>query len=92
MATARKAAPVKRSPNHLDATPPDDSTVDHQVTANLKNWELAKRECAVEFTIKNRKGKLGTLKVGRGSLSWTPRDKQTSVTKSWPDFAKLMKK
>lgn len=64
--------------------------VEHQVTATLRNWELTRRESAVEFKIKKGKEMLGTLSVGRGSLSWTPKNKKHAITKAWPDFARLI--
>ena len=62
----------------------------HQVTASLRNWELAKRESAVEFRIKKGAKMLGTLAVGRGSVAWTPANKQTAIMIPWPKFASMI--
>ena len=59
----------------------------HHVTAKLDNWELAKRESAVSFDVRSGDEKLGTLKVGRGSIAWTPANGKVPMEFTWPAFA-----
>ena len=40
----------------------------HSVKVNMKVFELSKRGTALSFEIHSKKEKIGTLKVGRGSL------------------------
>ncbi len=78
---------AKRSTKATTATKPKRRRKRHHVTAKLDNWELAKRESAVTFEVRSGDEKLGTLKVGRGSIAWTPAKGQIPYEFTWPAFA-----
>jgi len=44
----------------------------------------------VIFEIKVDGGKLGNLRVSKGTLYWRPTNKQSGYYLNWPDFARLM--
>lgn len=62
----------------------------HSVKATMNVLELSKRGSAVEFEIYSENEKIGTLKIGRGSIGWIGRSKQKAKTISWTRFAELM--
>lgn len=77
----------KQKTRTLTGTKPKRRRKRHHVTASLDNWELAKRESAVTFDVHSGNEKLGTLKVGRGSIAWTPANGKVPYEFTWPAFA-----
>lgn len=63
------------------------------VTADLPLYvDLAKLKSgkSLEFRVKVRRGLLGTLYIGRGSIEWWPKGHYVNkVQKTWIAFAKM---
>jgi len=66
------------------------STRKHEVKAELSNFTLAKAKSALTLHIYAQKEKVGEIQIGRGSLYWWGRSKQTYQRVSWPTFTKMM--
>lgn len=62
----------------------------HEVKANLQVPFLAKAGSSLELQIYVRKEKIGEIKIGRGSLYWRGRRRQTDKRISWSSFAEMM--
>ncbi len=62
----------------------------HAVMANLQVMELSKAGTSLELEIFADEQKLGDLTIGRGSLYWHGRNRQSSKRVSWSRFAKMM--
>ena len=62
----------------------------HKVRASLDVPELTKAGTSLQLEIFNVEGKLGTLVIGRGSLTWYARSKKHGKTKTWSAFADWM--
>lgn len=61
---------------------------EHEVQMTVGAVEIPKRQAAVTFSIGSTKGKVGTLKVSRGSLSWKVGN-QKAQSLTWPAVASL---
>jgi acetyl-CoA carboxylase carboxyltransferase component len=62
----------------------------HTVSARMQVLELTKAGSSMELDIFANKIKLGTIIVGRGSLTWYGKSRRTGRTFSWTEFAKIM--
>lgn len=62
----------------------------HAVKANLQVMELSKAGTSLQLEIFADELKLGDLTIGRGSLYWHGRNRQSSKRISWTRFAKMM--
>jgi len=62
----------------------------YEVKAGLSNFELAKAKSALTLRIYSRGRKVGELQVGRGSLYWWGKYKQTSKRVNWSKFTEMM--
>ena len=52
--------------------------------------ELTKAGTSIDFEIFSEAEKIGTIVIGRGSLTWFGRNRRKSIELSWTRFAKLM--
>jgi hypothetical protein len=52
--------------------------------------ELTRAGSSMEFEIFHGSEKIGTMVVGRGTLTWYGKSRRTGKTLSWTRFAKLM--
>jgi hypothetical protein len=64
----------------------------HRVKANLSNLELTRATSALNLLLYSEGKKIGELEIGRGSLYWYGRFKQTRKRISWSKFADMMDK
>ena len=64
----------------------------HEVKAELSNFQLAKAKSALTLRIYARGVKAGELQVGRGSLYWWGKHKQTAKRINWSRFTDMMNK
>jgi hypothetical protein len=62
----------------------------HSVIAHLQSIELFKAGSSIDLDIFASKQKIGTLMIGRGSLFWYGRSRQTRKRISWSRFAEMM--
>lgn len=62
----------------------------HEVKAELSNFQLSKAKSALTLRIYSRKRKVGELQVGRGSLYWWGKYKQTPKRVNWSKFTEMM--
>jgi hypothetical protein len=62
----------------------------HSVKANLQVMELSKAGTSLELQLFAKDLKLGDLTIGRGSLYWHGRNRQSSKRISWSRFARMM--
>lgn len=62
----------------------------HTVTARVQILDLTKAGSSMEFEIYANKEKLGTITLGRGSLTWRGGRRQREKRLSWSEFAKMM--
>jgi hypothetical protein len=62
----------------------------HEVRADLSNFTLAKAKSALTLQVYAKGEKVGELQIGRGSLNWWGRNKQTNKRISWGRFTKMM--
>jgi hypothetical protein len=62
----------------------------YHVKANVQMLELTKAGSSMEFEIYGSAGKVGTVIIGRGSLTWIGSHKQKKKRIDWTRFAKLM--
>jgi hypothetical protein len=62
----------------------------HEVKAELENFQLAKAKSALTLRIYSRGEKVGELQVGRGSLYWWGKHKQTPKRVNWDRFTEMM--
>jgi hypothetical protein len=62
----------------------------HTVKAHMQILELTKAGSSISFEIYANKEKIGTIVIGRGSLTWTGRSRQYGKRFSWSEFAELM--
>jgi acetyl-CoA carboxylase carboxyltransferase component len=62
----------------------------HSVKASFRVMELAKAGSSIELEIFASKEKIGTLKIGRGSLFWYGRSRHKSKRIAWSRFAEMM--
>jgi hypothetical protein len=62
----------------------------HTVTARVQILDLTKAGSSMEFDIYANKEKIGTIVIGRGSLTWRGGRRQRDKRLSWSEFAKMM--
>jgi hypothetical protein len=62
----------------------------HTVTARVQILDLTKAGSSMEFEIYANKEKIGTITIGRGSLTWRGGRRQREKRLSWSEFAKMM--
>jgi len=62
----------------------------HSVSASVQIHELTKAGTSIDFEIFSEAEKIGTIVIGRGSLTWFGRKRRKSIELSWTRFAKLM--
>jgi hypothetical protein len=62
----------------------------HSVRASIQVQELSKAGTSIEFEIYASKERIGTLVIGRGSLTWRGGRRQKDKTISWTKFADIM--
>lgn len=62
----------------------------HIVKASIQVHELSKAGTSIEFEIYANREKIGTLVIGRGSLTWRGGKRQKEKTISWTRFAEMM--
>ena len=62
----------------------------HTVRAHMQVLEFTRAGSAMDFEIFADREKLGTITIGRGSLTWRGKKRKHFRTFSWTDFAKLM--
>ena len=65
-------------------------TMVHKVRASLVVQQLSKAGSSLQLDIFNAEGKLGSLVIGQGSLTWYAKSKQTGKNRSWTAFADWM--
>ena len=76
MSVTRKKKPVRK----------------HKVTARVQILDLTKAGSSMEFDIYSQDEKIGTIVIGRGSLTWRGGRRQRDKRLSWSKFAELMDK
>ena len=74
--TTRKKQPVRK----------------HRVAAQVQILDLTKAGSSMEFEIYAGQEKIGTIVIGRGSLTWRGGRRQRDKRLSWSQFAELMDK
>lgn len=62
----------------------------HSVKASFRVMELSKAGSSIELEIYASKEKIGTLRIGRGSLFWFGRSRHKSKRIAWSRFAEMM--
>ena len=62
----------------------------HTVKASIQVHELSKAGTSITFVIYASGEKIGTLVIGRGSLTWRGGKRQKEKTISWTNFADMM--
>lgn len=62
----------------------------HSASCTVNIPELTKSGTSVEIEIHSDGKKIGTIKLGRGSLTWRGGKRQIEATISWSDFADWM--
>lgn len=72
--TTRKKQPVRK----------------HRVAAQVQILDLTKAGSSMEFEIYASEEKIGTIVIGRGSLTWRGGRRQKDKRLSWSQFAELM--
>ena len=63
---------------------------EHEVKAELSNFQLSKAKSALTLRIYSRRRKVGELQVGRGSLYWWGKYKQSPKRVNWSKFTEMM--
>lgn len=62
----------------------------HTVRANMQVLELTKAGSSINFEIFADNEKIGTIIIGRGSLTWYGKNRQIGKRISWTKFAEIM--
>ena len=62
----------------------------HSVKASFQVMELSRAGSSIELEIYASKEKIGTLRIGRGSLFWFGRSRHKSKRIEWSRFAEMM--
>jgi len=76
MSATRKKKPVRK----------------HRVTAHVQILDLTKAGSSMEFDIYAQDEKIGTIVIGRGSLTWRGGKRRYEKRLTWSQFAELMDK
>ena len=64
----------------------------HAVRAWMQVADLTKTGSAIWFEISSRGQKLGSMRVGRGSIEWKGKNRKVEKRLSWSRFAQHMEK
>ena len=64
----------------------------HTVTAHLQVLDLTKAGSSLDLAIYANDEKIGTLIIGRGSLTWRGGRRQRDKRITWSKFAEMMDK
>ena len=62
----------------------------HTVTARVQILDLTKAGSSMEFEIYANEERIGTIVIGRGSLTWRGGRRQREKRISWSRFAQIM--
>jgi hypothetical protein len=62
----------------------------HRVSCNMQVLELTRAGSSISFEVFASGEKIGKIIIGRGSLTWSGRNRHHGKTLSWSRFAKLM--
>ncbi len=62
----------------------------HTVTAHVQILDLTKAGSSMELMIYSNEEKIGTIMIGRGSLTWRGGKRQREKRLSWSKFAEMM--
>jgi hypothetical protein len=62
----------------------------HTVKAAVSNIDLTKAGTSISLEVYSANEKIGTVELGRGTIRWRGRHKQTPTTFSWTKFAAWM--
>jgi hypothetical protein len=62
----------------------------HTVRAHMQVLEFTRAGSSMDFEIFASGEKLGTIVIGRGSLTWRGKSRKSVKTFSWTEFARLM--
>ncbi len=62
----------------------------HRVTFNIPERELGRAD--IEFRVQRNGSLLGTLKISRGAVVWTPAYAQRGRKVSWTKFDEFMRR
>jgi hypothetical protein len=62
----------------------------HTVSASVQLHELTKAGTSIDFEIFADDEKIGTMIIGRGSITWYGRKRKKPIELSWTRFAELM--
>jgi hypothetical protein len=64
----------------------------HRVTAHVQILDLTNSGSSMEFEIYASEERIGTITIGRGSLTWRGGRRQREKRLTWSQFAELMDK
>jgi acetyl-CoA carboxylase carboxyltransferase component len=64
----------------------------HTVTARVQILDLTKAGSSMELEIFANQEKIGTVIIGRGSLTWRGGKKKRDKRVTWSEFAEMMDK
>ena len=70
--------------------PKQTKTKKHTVSAHVQILDLTKAGSSMELDIYAYGEKIGTVIIGRGSLTWRGGRRQRDKRLSWSEFARLM--
>jgi hypothetical protein len=62
----------------------------HSVRASVQIHQLSKAGTSIDFHIYADEEKIGTMIIGRGSLTWFGRNRKTPIELNWTRFAQIM--
>ena len=62
----------------------------HSVRASVQIHQLSKAGTSIDFYIYADEEKIGTMIIGRGSLTWFGRNRKTPIELNWTRFAQIM--
>ena len=74
----------------MSATRKSKTVRKHRVTAHVQILDLTKAGSSMELDIYAQDEKIGTIIIGRGSLTWRGGRRQRDKRLSWSKFAELM--
>jgi hypothetical protein len=64
----------------------------HSVSASVQIHQLSKAGTSIDFEIFADEEKVGTIIIGRGSITWYGRSRRKPIELNWTKFADLMEK
>ena len=62
----------------------------HSVRASVQIHQLSKAGTSIDFHIYADEEKIGTMIIGRGSVTWFGRNRKTPIEHNWTRFAQIM--